>query len=72
MDGTNIREFNVKWYRQQIGVVSQEPILFGTTIAENIRFGKDGITNEDITRACKEANAANFISKLPEVITTKK
>ncbi|KAK2154279.1 hypothetical protein LSH36_272g05058 [Paralvinella palmiformis] len=70
MDGTDIREFNIKWYRQQIAVVSQEPILFATTISENVRFGKDDITNEDIVRACREANAEGFISKLPEKYET--
>ena len=67
LDGTDIREFNIKWLRQQIGVVSQEPVLFATTIAENIRYGYDDVTDEDITRACREANAHDFISKLPKV-----
>jgi ABC-type multidrug transport system fused ATPase/permease subunit len=67
MDGTDIREFNIKWLRQQIGVVSQEPVLFATTIAQNIRYGQDGITDDEIVRACKEANAHNFVSELPKV-----
>ena len=58
---------NVKWLRQQIGIVSQEPVLFDTTIAENIRLGRDDVTMEDIAQACKEANAQDFISKLPKV-----
>lgn len=65
IDGTDIRELNIKWLRQHIGVVSQEPILFATTIAENIRYGRDGVTEAEIEKAAMEANAHNFISKLP-------
>lgn len=50
-----------------LGVVSQEPVLFATTIAENIRYGRDDVTNEEIEQATKEANAFDFISKLPLV-----
>ncbi|KAL9972823.1 hypothetical protein ACROYT_G019202 [Oculina patagonica] len=66
VDGHDIRTLNLKWLRQHIGVVSQEPVLFATTIAENIRYGKDGITQEDIERATKEANAHDFIMRLPQ------
>ncbi len=51
------------------GVVSQEPILFGTTIGENIRYGRDGVTDQEIENAAKEANAFSFIMKLPNVST---
>ncbi len=51
----------------RIGIVGQEPILFGCTIAENIRFGRDGVTDEEIERACKQANAYTFIHRLPKV-----
>ena len=61
-----MKELNLKWLRSQIGVVSQEPVLFGTTIAENIRYGKEDATMEDIIEAAKNANAHNFISSLPE------
>lgn len=67
LDGQDIRTLNVRWLRENIGIVSQEPVLFGTTIAENIRFGRDDATDEDIERAVREANASEFISKLPEV-----
>ncbi len=66
-DGVDIRDVNVKWLRQQIGLVSQEPILFSTTIAENIRYGREGVTMADIEKACIEANAHEFIRKLPKV-----
>ena len=69
IDGTDIRELNVRWLRQHLGVVSQEPVLFGTTIAENISFGKEGATLEEIVSAAKIANAHSFITKLPKVCT---
>ena len=50
-----------------IGIVQQEPSLFATTIAENIRFGREGVTDEEIIQAAKAANAYNFIMDLPNV-----
>ena len=66
MGGVNIKELNLKWLRSHIGVVSQEPVLFDTTIAENIRFGKEDATKEEIQEAAKNANAHNFITELPK------
>lgn len=71
LDGTDIRELNVTWLRQNIGVVSQEPILFGTTIGENIRYGKDNVTQEEILSAAQKANAYDFIQRLPKVRTNR-
>ena len=62
----NIRELNLHWLRQHIGVVSQEPVLFATTIAENIRYGNDDVTQEEIEAAAKTANAHSYIIQLPE------
>lgn len=70
LDGHDIRTLNIQWLRSLIGIVEQEPILFATTIAENIRFGRPGVTIEDIIKASKEANAYNFIMDLPQVLTT--
>ena len=67
VDGHDIRSLNLKWLREHIGIVSQEPVLFGTTIAENIRYGKDGVTQDDIEKATRMANAHDFISRLPQV-----
>ena len=67
VDGVDIRKLNIKWLRNNIGVVSQEPVLFAKTIAENIRYGRDGITQEDIEKAATKANAYDFISQLPNV-----
>ncbi|XP_049809970.1 ATP-dependent translocase ABCB1-like [Schistocerca nitens] len=66
LDGRDLRTLNVGWLRSQIGVVGQEPVLFQTTIAENIRNGRDDCTMEDIEEAAKTANAHGFISKLPQ------
>lgn len=67
LDGHDLRDLNVSWLRQQIGVVSQEPVLFATTIAENIRYGKDGVTQQEVEAAAREANAHQFIMDLPLV-----
>ena len=51
----------------RIGIVGQEPVLFGYSIGENIKFGRDDVTDDEMERACKEANAFSFIQKLPKV-----
>ncbi|CAF3920093.1 unnamed protein product [Rotaria sordida] len=66
IDGRPITDYNVKQLRQNIGVVSQEPILFGMSIYENIRFGKVNATQAEIEQAAQEANAHNFIMQLPD------
>ncbi|CAF4575740.1 unnamed protein product [Rotaria sp. Silwood2] len=70
IDGRPITHYNVKQLRQNIGVVSQEPILFGTSIYENIRFGKVNATRTEIEQAAREANAHNFIMQLPDKYET--
>lgn len=68
IDGHDVRDLNLSWLRTHLGVVNQEPVLFGMSIIENIRFGRDGVTDEEIVRAAKDANAHNFIMDLPQVI----
>jgi len=70
LDGVNLRELNVTWLRQQIGLVSQEPVLFSGTIAENIAMGKPGATREDVEAAARMANAHGFISEFPDGYNT--
>ncbi|XP_036965463.1 bile salt export pump isoform X2 [Acanthopagrus latus] len=70
LDGHDIRTLNIQWLRSLIGIVEQEPVLFATTIAENIRFGRPGVTMEDIIQATKEANAYHFIMDLPQKFDT--
>ena len=64
--GVNVKELNLKWLRSQIGMVSQEPVLFDTTIAENIRYGREEASLEEIMEAAKKANAHDFITSLPK------
>ncbi|XWS12436.1 hypothetical protein CRYUN_Cryun37aG0088600 [Craigia yunnanensis] len=67
LDGMDIRKIRLSWLRQQMGLVSQEPILFNETIRANIAYGKQGnATEEEIMAATKAANAHNFISSLPQ------
>uniref|UniRef100_A0A7N8Y4L8 ATP-binding cassette, sub-family B (MDR/TAP), member 4 n=1 Tax=Mastacembelus armatus TaxID=205130 RepID=A0A7N8Y4L8_9TELE len=66
IDGHDIRSLNIRYLREMIGVVSQEPILFATTIAENIRYGRPDVTQQEIEQAAKEANAYDFIMNLPD------
>ena len=76
IDGINIKEYNVKNLRSQIGLVQQEPILFATTIRENIKFGaarssiEKVVSQSDIEQAAKSANAHDFITKFPDQYDT--
>ncbi|XP_031271000.1 putative multidrug resistance protein [Pistacia vera] len=65
LDDIDIRSLQLKWLRSQMGLVSQEAILFATTIKENILFGKEEASIEEIIKAAKAANAHNFINQLP-------
>ncbi|KAF3945020.1 hypothetical protein ACB098_02G072200 [Castanea mollissima] len=70
IDKINLREFQLKWIRQKIGLVSQEPVLFTCSIKDNIAYGKDNATTEEIRAAAELANAAKFIDKLPQGLDT--
>ncbi|PWA86223.1 ABC transporter family protein [Artemisia annua] len=70
VDGVRIDKLQLKWLRSQMGLVSQEPALFATTIKENILFGKEDATMEDVIEAAKASNAHNFISQLPQAYDT--
>lgn len=63
IDGTNIRDYSLQSVRNQLSIVTQEPILFNDTIANNIRLGKPDATEEEIIAAAKVANAHDFILK---------
>ena len=67
IDGQDIKDINVCHLRSFIGVVNQEPVLFATTIAENIAYGREGVTQQEIEEAAKMANAHNFITQFPQV-----
>ncbi|GMP57809.1 hypothetical protein CsSME_00021730 [Camellia sinensis var. sinensis] len=70
LDGINIKTLELKSLRSQIGLVSQEPILFATSIKENILFGRESASMEQVTNAAKAANAHDFISQLPDSYDT--
>jgi len=61
IDGVNIRDYSLKSVREQMSIVTQEPILFNDTIAANIALGKPDATHEEIVRAAEIANAHQFI-----------
>ncbi|XP_073365686.1 putative multidrug resistance protein [Aegilops tauschii subsp. strangulata] len=65
LDGDDIGSLNAEWLRSKIGLVSQEPVLFATSIRENILFGNETASPEQIIDAAKMANAHEFITKLP-------
>ena len=67
LDGRDIRSINLRWLRSNIGIVSQEPVLFFGSIEDNIRFGNQDATDDEVQAAAKMANAHDFIMALPEV-----
>ena len=69
LDGTDLKDLNIRWLRSQVGIVSQEPVLFDTTIAENIRYGANfrEVSDEEVVEAAKAANIHTFIDSLPQV-----
>ncbi|KAF9672949.1 hypothetical protein SADUNF_Sadunf11G0097500 [Salix dunnii] len=66
VDGHKINTLQLKWWRSQMGLVNQEPVLFATSIKENILFGEEGSSMDDVIRAAKDANAHDFITKLTD------
>nr|QNH67936.1 ATP-binding cassette transporter subfamily B member 8 [Brachionus plicatilis] len=67
IDGIDINDLSPNWLRRQaIGYISQEPILFATSISENIKYGKPDASNDEVMAAAKLANAHDFISSFPK------
>ncbi|CAB3406640.1 unnamed protein product [Caenorhabditis bovis] len=66
IDGVDVRELNIDWLRNNVGIVQQEPILFNDTIHNNLLIGNPNATREDMIHACKMANAHDFIMKMPK------
>ncbi len=66
LDGYDIRDFTLESLRSQIGMVLQETILFSGTVAENIAYGRDGATSDEIVAAARQAHAHDFITALPQ------
>lgn len=67
IDGQDVRAYNLRSLRDQIGVVSQEPVLFNMTIRQNLLLGcsRSTVSQDEIVAACKKANCHSFITKLP-------
>lgn len=73
IDGRDIKDYDLRWLRRQIGLVSQEPMLFDSSIADNIRFGRAShdVSIAEVEAAAKAANAHDFIMKLDEGYNTR-
>jgi ABC-type multidrug transport system fused ATPase/permease subunit len=69
VDGHNLKAVDLHWFRQQVGIVSQEPTLFDDTIGNNIAYGDNSrdVPMDDIIAAARAANIHNFITSLPKV-----
>ena len=65
LDGVDVRELELSSLRQSVGIVHQDVYLFAGTVAENIRYGKEAATDEEVIAAAKKANAHEFITGLP-------
>ncbi|KAJ1903435.1 hypothetical protein IWQ60_012579, partial [Tieghemiomyces parasiticus] len=70
LDRHPLTDLDPSWLRTQIGYINQEPVLFATSIAENIRYGKPDATDAEVWAAAREANAAAFIEGFPEGYAT--
>lgn len=70
LDGHDIQSLDTHWLREQIGIVSQEPVLFATTIADNIRYGRPTATDAEVHAAAKAANAHTFIESFTDGYAT--
>jgi ATP-binding cassette subfamily B (MDR/TAP) protein 1 len=70
LDGQDLRQLNIAWLRRQMGLVSQEPALFATSLAENIAFGAEDAEQQAVQAAAAAANAHGFITDLPDGYAT--
>jgi len=70
IDGIDLRELDLRKWRKKIGFVSQDIFVFNTSVKENISYGYDGLSDEDIIKAAKAANAHDFIMELPDKYNT--
>jgi ATP-binding cassette subfamily B protein len=71
LDGVDLRELDPAWLRRLVGVVSQEPVLFSTTLADNVRYGRRDATDAEVLEAIRAANAEGFTSGFPEGLSTR-
>ncbi|KYF72177.1 ABC transporter ATP-binding protein [Sorangium sp. So ce388] len=66
LDGRDLRDLSPSWLRRQIGIVAQEPLLFATSVADNIRYGRETASDAEVEAAARAANAHDFIQRFPE------
>ncbi|MEN8662512.1 MAG: ABC transporter ATP-binding protein [Lentimonas sp.] len=71
LDDKDMMEMDLRTYRQQVGVVTQEPVLFSGTVHENVAFGNDSMPTERVLNALDQANAREFVEQLPDGINTR-
>ena len=70
IDGKDLREYDIKSVRQSMGIVSQDTFLFSNSVGHNIAYGLKGVTEEEMIKAAKRANAYEFITQLPQGFDT--
>jgi ATP-binding cassette, subfamily B (MDR/TAP), member 1 len=70
IDGVNLKDIKLSWVRKTLGLVSQEPVLFATSVIDNIRYGRLDATDEEIFDAARKANAYEFIMKFDDKFNT--
>jgi ABC transporter fused permease/ATP-binding protein len=70
LDGHDVRDLDPAWLRRQVGVVAQEPILFSASVADNIRYGREGAGDADVQAAARAANAHDFVARFPDGYAT--
>ncbi len=66
IDGVDVRDYKLQWLRGQIGYVLQETVLFRGTVRDNIAYGREGATHDEIVEAARLANADEFIARMPQ------
>jgi ATP-binding cassette subfamily B protein len=71
LDGADVRDLDPAWLRRLVGVVSQEPVLFSTTIADNVRYGRLEATDAEVREALRAANALGFVEGFPDGLATR-
>jgi ATP-binding cassette subfamily B protein len=71
LDGADLRQLDPGWLRRLVGVVSQEPVLFSTSIADNVRYGRPEATDAEVRDAIRAANAEAFVMAFPDGLATK-
>jgi ATP-binding cassette subfamily B protein len=70
IDGQDIRTFDLHQYRKQLGIVSQSPFLFSGTVAENVRYGAPGLTDEEIETMARRIGGGDWLDTLPNGLQT--